>query len=308
MNKDNSQRIGLIIGNENDWPEAFMQGINQGQSAVTAELIKLSGTLMSDTCPYHLIIDRLSHEVPYYRVYLKFAALQGCYVINNPFTWSSDDKFLGLAIANRLGLTSPKTVVLPNKHITKELGPDCFRNLEYPMDWQGIIDYVGVPAIFKDVHSGGRLIAYRVHNVDELIQRYDESGRHTMILQEVIESDTHIHCYVTAQKEALLLRYSHQDDNYHPDMISMDMGLNRQLRDYSLALSRVYGYDINMVEFVIRDDRPFVINSTNPTPVIDLKLMTEEQFQWCVDRTVELAIERVNNPLPGYFPVNLELA
>jgi hypothetical protein len=258
--------------------------------------------------PYQMIIDRMSHDVPYYRTFLKHAALYGCTVINDPFTWAADDKFFGTAITNRLGLTSPRTVVLPNKDSTKDLGPDCFRNLVYPMDWKAIIEYVGVPAIFKDVHTGGRLVAYRVHNVDELIDRYDESGRRTMLLQELIESDTHVHCFVIGQDKVSSLSYSLADDGYLSDAPALKGFKGRRLADAALTITRAYGYDINMVEFVLRQDQAYVINSTNPAPVIDTKLMKKEQFEWCVTETVAMAITRLAKPAPRRFPFNIGLA
>ncbi len=306
MTQAESRRIGLVIGRESDWPNAFMDAINNQDKGITSELVKLGGTFMDSPCPFDLIIDRMSHTVPYYRVYLKYAALQGCYIVNNPFTWSADDKFLGIMVSGKFGLTRPRTVILPNKHLTQELGPDNFRNLTYPMDWQGIIDYVGVPAIFKDIHSGGRRTAYRVHNVDELIQRYDESGVNTMTLQQIIESDTHIHCFVIGQEFTLSLSYSFIDDKYEPEALSGEDGLGKQVAEMSLQLTRVFGYDINMVEFVVKNDNLYVINTTNPAPVIDLTLMTAEQFEQLTQATVKMAVSRIKRPLPQHLPFDID--
>jgi len=293
MTQETQKLIGLIVGQEQDWPEAFMKVVNESGSPVTAEMVKLAGTTMDAPCPYSLIIDRMSHEVPYYRAYLKYAALQGCQIINDPFTPSADDKFFGTVMSNNLGLTSPRTVVLPNKEIAKDLGPDSFRNLEYPMDWQGIIDYVGVPAIFKDVHSGGRLAAYRVHSVDELIRRYDESGTRTMVLQQIIESDSHIHSFVVGREEVMSLRYSLADGRYLPGVVSDDSDLDGQVAADALNITRAYGYDINMVEFVVQGQKLFIINGTNPAPILDLELMDHAQFGWCVEKIAIMAVERV---------------
>lgn len=307
MSQDEQKRIGLIIGREWDWPSAFMTAVNERDEGIAAELVKIGGTFMVDPCPYNVIIDRMSHEIPYYRAYLKYATLQGAYVINNPFTWSADNKFFGNALVHQLGLTSPRTVALPNKEVERDVTPDSFRNLIYPMNWQGIIDYVGVPAIFKDIRPGGRRVVYRVHNVDELIQRYDESGTRTMLLQQIIESDTHIHCFVIGQEKALLLRYSISNGRYLPGMLDCEEAANQHLVQAALTLSRIYGYDINLVEFVVKDDTPYVINATNPAPEMDRELMSDEQFDWCVAATVELAIARVRQPLPqrAIFDFNL---
>jgi hypothetical protein len=239
----------------------------------------------------------MSHEIPYYRAYVKYATSRGAFVINNPFVWSADSRFFGVALANHLGFRSPRTVVLPNKDVATDVVPDSFRNLAYPMDWQGIVDFVGVPAIFKEVNSGGRRLSFRVHSVDELIQHYDESGTRTMILQELIEGGEHIHCFVIGLEHVLPLRYSAVDDRYLDDE-SYDADLRKRLHDYALEITRAYGYDINMIELILKDGELIVINSTNPIPHIDRQLLCAAHFDWLVTRTVDVAIARARQPLP----------
>ncbi|MCA9918103.1 MAG: hypothetical protein KC445_09130 [Anaerolineales bacterium] len=293
-----AKKIGLIIGQEWEWPEAFMKAVNESGENVTAELVKLGGTLMDEPCDYDVIIDRISHEIPYYRAYLKYASIQGAYIINNPYTTSADSKFSGTVLVNKLGLTSPRTVVLPNKQVEHDVTPSTFRNLNYPMDWQAIIDYVGVPAIFKDNKATGRRGVARVHNVDELIQRYDESSTRTKILQQIIESDQHVHSFVVGQEKVLSLQYSIKHGRYQQKIVENDSPLGQQLAADALRITKAYQYDINMVEFVVKDDIAYVINGTYPTPDIDLTLMTETQFQWFVTEIAALAIERAKRPLP----------
>ena len=298
MGQEENKRVGLIVGRERDWPDAFIAEMEKRGEGITAEFVKIGATFMGDVCPYPVIIDRMSQVIPYYRSYVKYAAMHGSYIINDPFVWSSDSRFFGTAIANRLGLTSPRTVVLPNKDIETPVIPDSFRNLDYPMDWEGIINYVGVPAIFKETRSGGRRWAHRVKSVDELIQRYDESGARTMILQEIIKGGEHIHCFVIGQEKVMPLRYSLQENRYLEDNSFTDNPLFRQILNSATAISQTYGYDINMIEYILSDDQFYVINSTNPAPVMDHQLMTESQFNWAVKETVSLAIKRLREPLP----------
>ncbi len=295
---EQAKRIGLIIGQEWDWPEAFMKVINDSDTNVTADLVELGGTFMDESCHYDVIVDRISHEIPYYRAYLKYASIKGTYIINNPYTLSADSKFSSTVMINQLGLKSPRTVVLPNKQVDKDVTPSTFRNLKYPMDWQAIIDYVGVPAIFKDNLASGRRGVHRVHNVDELIQRYDESSTRTKILQQIIESDKHVHCYVVGQEKVLSLQYSLKNGRYQQDNLSPDSQLGQKLAKDAIRITHSYQYDLNMVEFVIKDDSAYVINATYPTPDIDLTLMTEAHFNWLVDEIAALAIERALRPLP----------
>ncbi|HEY7984464.1 MAG TPA: hypothetical protein VID73_09860, partial [Ktedonobacterales bacterium] len=149
-------KVGLLVGREWSFPPAFIEEVNRRGAGVTAELAKLGGTRMDEPVPYAVLVDRISHEVPYYRSYLKHAVLQGATVVNNPFMWTADDKFFEAGLATRLGVASPKTLVLPNKdYVPGIVHDESLRNLVYPLDWAAIVDYIGMPCILKDAHGGG---------------------------------------------------------------------------------------------------------------------------------------------------------
>jgi hypothetical protein len=305
MSRNEKKVIGFIIGRERDLPEAVIAQVNSQYEDVTAEMVKIGGTFLDDIVPYDVIIDRMSHEIPYYRTYVKYAALQGCDVINDPFVWSNDSKFFAGALLRKLGLHTPRTMVLPNKEIAAETVPDSYRNLIYPMDWQAIVGYIGSPAIFKDVRSGGRRFAHRVNSVEDLIQRYDESGTRTMILQQVIESDQQIHCLVIGREKTMLMPYSLGAGRYLDSEPGLDERLKERVTSTALTIAEVYGYDINMSEYVVRDGEIYLINGTNPSPVMDRELMTAAQFDWIVREIAELAVSRARNPVPLRLPIQL---
>ena len=304
MSRDGVKLIGFIIGREHEMPDEVMRIINE-QAGMRAELVKLGGTFLDDVVEYDVIIDRMSHEIPYYRTFVKFAAVNGCYIINDPFVWANDTKFLAAAVLRKLDVKTPRTMVLPNKDIAADTVPDSFRNLVYPMNWQAIIDYIGSPAIFKDVRSGGRRFAHRVNNVEELIQRYDESGTRTMILQQVIASDHHYHCLVIGGEQTLLLPYAFDEARYVASDRTLSDSLVQRMTDMACQLSRVYGYDINMSEFVLDGDEIYLINATNPSPLIAHDLMTQEQFDWACAEIAALAVRRANEAKPMELPVHL---
>ena len=144
-----TKKIGIIVGREWSFPPAFIDEVNRRGAGVTAEFVKLGGTKMNEPNEYAVIIDRISHEVPYYRSYLKNAVLQGVMVINNPFMWTADDKFFEASLATRLGVAHPKTIVLPNKEYVPGIVHDeSLRNLIYPFDWDGMLEYIGLTMSF----------------------------------------------------------------------------------------------------------------------------------------------------------------
>jgi hypothetical protein len=295
-----TKRIGLIIGREWSWPQALINEVNSREAEVVAEFVELGGTFMGELCPYAVIFDRISHEIPYYRIYIKYAALQGCYVINNPFTASADDRFFGIALLHTLNVKVPRTVVLPNKGVEAESVPESFRNLKYPMDWDGIINYVGVPAILKDSRAGISRRSYWVRDVASLIQCYDESDTATMVLQQIIESDIHIHCFVIGQEHVLAMRYDKEAARYkeHEPFQGLDPSLEPRMIRAARIISQAFSYDVNMVEFVVKDREPYVINATYPTPDLDVNRMAAAHFNWCVQKMADFAIEIALNPRP----------
>jgi len=110
-----NKRIGLLFGMEDTFPWALIEAINSRKSGVDASACQIS--YLKDDCvfPYDLILDRISHEVPFYRTYLKCAAASGVKIVNNPIWWSADDKFFDNLVAKAAGVAVPKTVLLPHK-------------------------------------------------------------------------------------------------------------------------------------------------------------------------------------------------
>ena len=188
-------KVGLLVGREWSFPPALIDAVARRNEGVAVEYVTLGGTSMDEPVPYAVIVDRISHEIGYYRTYLKHAVLQGVTVVNNPFMWSADDKLFDASLATRLGVASPKTIALPNKDYVPGIKHDeSLRNLHYPFDWDGIIAHIGMPCILKDAHGGGWKEVYVCRTKEELIENYNTSGLLTMIVQEFIEWDQFIRC------------------------------------------------------------------------------------------------------------------
>jgi hypothetical protein len=291
-------KIGVIVGREWSWPPAFIEEVNKRGGEVTAEYAKLGGTRMDEPVPYAVLIDRISHEVPYYRSYLKYAALNGAHVVNNPFMWTADDKFFEAGLATRLGVASPKTVVLPNKdYVPGIVHNESLRNLVYPMDWRGHIDYLGgFPVILKDAHGGGWKQVYVCHNEQELFDAYNQSGLLTMVLQEFIRWDNYIRCMCLGQEDILVMKYDPNERRYSYHDLSPEM-YDRIVADCR-KLVQALGYDMNTIEWAIRDGIPYAIDFMNPAPDMDVNSLGYEFHRWCVEHMADMCIHLAQNPKP----------
>jgi hypothetical protein len=252
---------------------------------------------MDEPCPYAVIIDRISHEVPYYRTYLKSAVVQGATVINNPFMWSADDKFLGASVATRLGVAHPRTAVLPNReYIPGIKHEESLRNLKYPLDWPSIVDYIGLPCVLKDAHGGGWRDVFVCRSLDEVIHHYNSSGLLTMVLQEFIEWEHYVRCLVLGQEHVMPMKYDPGERRYLVEHAHMSPELGQRVVRDSVAICRAFGYDMNSVEFAVRDGVPYAIDFMNPAPDMDVNSLTPEYFDWAVEHLADVAIQRAKEP------------
>ena len=292
-------KVGLIVGREWSFPPAFIEEVNRRDEGVVAEYVTLGAPEMNDPVDYAVIIDRISHEVPFYRTYLKHAVLNGVTVVNNPFMWTADDKFFGASLATKLGIASPKTVVLPHREYVPGIKHDeSLRNLSYPLDWQGIVDEIGLPCILKDAHGGGWKDVYVCRSLEELIENYNESGRLLMIVQEFIEWDQFIRGMVLGQEEVLPMKYDPGERRYLVEHEHLSPELGKRIVDDSLKLVRALGYDMNSMEWAVRDGIPYAIDFMNPAPDMDINSLTPHYFEWMVRHMADMAIRLAKEPRP----------
>ena len=292
------KKIGVIVGREWSFPPAFIEEVNKRDAGVVAEYVKLGGTRMNEPVEYAVYVDRISHEIPYYRTYLKNAVLQGAFVINNPFWWSADDKFFESSLATQLGVPVPKTLVLPMKEYPDGVVSESLRNLSYPLDWDAIVEYVGLPAILKDAWGGGWRNVYKVNSVDELITAYNETGTLCMVLQEFIEWDQFVRCICIGQDNIMPIKYDPGQRRYLVEHQHLDDAVGERVVDAARTLNRALGYDMNSVEFAIKDGIPYAIDFMNPAPDMDINSITPHYFEWVVKAMADFTIEMAFNPKP----------
>jgi hypothetical protein len=306
------KKIGVLFGMENTFPGALVERINSmnaetaGGDAIVAEFVQTGAVRLDRPPAYSVIVDRISHDVPFYRAFLKHAVLHGTAVINNPFWWSADDKFFNYSLAAKLGVAVPATVILPHKHYPQGTTERSMRNLEYPLDWDGIFDYIGFPAFLKPVDGGGWRDVYHVHNREELFHAYDQSRDLCMTLQAAVKFNEYFRCYVVGQEKVRIMPYDPRRphaERYVLDPPAYDKKLLKRVEQDALKLCRALGYDLNTVEFAVENGIPYAIDFMNPAPDADLHSVGQDSFQWIVDTVANLAVKKAKTAkdVPGEF-------
>lgn len=286
--------IGVLFGMEQSFPPAVVERINSMHAGdVRAEFVKVGAIRMDDLLRYDVILDRISHDIPFYRSMLKVAMLGGTRVINNPFWWSADDKFFNYALMERIGVPVPRTVLLPHKQHPPGTTSQSMRNLIYPLNWDEIFAYVGFPAFLKPHAGGGWKHVYKVHSPEEFFAAYDQTGDLCMVLQAAVEFTEYYRCYCIGRRWVRVMPYEPRNPHHLRYVASWTPTLERraQLEDLTLRICSALGYDFNTVEFAITDDVPYAIDFLNPAPDAERTSVQEENFEWVVQTTAELLIE-----------------
>jgi hypothetical protein len=292
------KKIGILFGMENSFPGALVEHINaRNIDGLRAEFVETGAVYLDKPPRYSVIVDRISHDVPFYRAYLKHAALGGTAVINNPFWCSADDKFFNYALASRLSVAVPPTVLLPHKQIPPGTTDRAMRNLEYPLDWDGVFAYVGEHGFLKPVDGGGWRNVYEVHNRDEFFRAYDQSRDLCMVYQKAVDFTEYYRCYVVGQKKVRAMSYDPLQphaDRYVPACACSKRLLKRMERE-ARKLCCALGYDLNTVEFAVEKGIPYAIDFMNPAPDAELTSVGQDNFDWIVEQVADLAIARAQS-------------
>ncbi len=290
------KKIGILFGQENSFPWAFIDRVNEKKiNGVMAEAVTIDKVMQGNPTEYAVIIDRISQDVPFYRAYLKNAAISGTAVINNPFWWSADEKFFNNALALKLGIPVPNTVILPSKVMPDDTKENSFRNLQFPLDWEGIFNYIGFPAYMKPYDGGGWKNVYKISNMEDFFEKYAETGQYVMMLQSEVHFTEYFRCYCLGGKNVHIMQYEPRNPHHLRYVVETGPSAQKLLntvKDMVLKLNNGLGYDFNTVEFAIQDGIPYAIDFCNPAPDADVNSVGQTNFDWIVENAANMAIER----------------
>lgn len=289
------KKIGVLFGQERTFPQAFIDRVNsKNVPGVTAEAVRIDKVMQGEASGYAVIIDRISQDVPFYRAFLKNAALCGAAVINNPFWWSADEKFFNNCLATKINVPVPKTVILPSRDLPADTSEKSFSNLAYPLDWKGIFNYVGFPAYMKPFAGGGWKNVYKVADAQDFFDKHSETGELVMLLQEEIFFEEYYRCYCIGGKHVRIMPYEPRNPHHlrYSASFSPTPEKLQEMEEIVLRINAYLGYDFNTVELALRDGVPYAIDFCNPAPDADRNSVGEENFAWVVETAANYAIEK----------------
>lgn len=296
------KKIGILHGKERSFPDAFVETINsKNLHDIVAEPVRIDRAKQGEFSGYSVIVDRISQDVPFYRTWLKNAAVTGTAVINNPFWWSADDKYFNNCLMTRLDVPVPKTAIIPSRDLPDDTSDESFTNLAYPLDWEHIFNYVGFPAYMKPFAGGGWKHVYKLRSPEEFFQKHSETGQLVMLLQEEIVFEEYYRCYCIGGKYVRIMPYEPRNPHhlrYAADFSPTPESL-KLMTDIVLRINKFLGYDFNTVELAVRNGVPYAIDFCNPAPDAERTSVGEENFEWVVETAARFAIEKAMSNVEG---------
>jgi len=296
------KKIGILHGKERSFPEAFVARVNsKNVPGIIAEPVRIDKAMQGEPSGYAVIFDRISQDVPFYRTWLKNAAVTGTAVINNPFWWSADDKYFNNCLMTKLDVPVPKTAIIPSRDLPADTSDDSFSNLAFPLDWDNIFKYVGFPAYMKPFAGGGWKNVYKLNNSEDFFNKHSETGQLVMMLQEEIIFTEYYRCYCIGGKYVRIMSYEPRNPHhlrYVADFKPSEQRL-KQMTDIVLRINKYLGYDFNTVELAVRDGVPYAIDFCNPAPDAEKASVGDENFEWVVETSANYAIEKAMSNVEG---------
>jgi hypothetical protein len=140
----------------------------------------------------------------------------------------------------------------------------------------------------------------KVNSLEELWQEFNQSGTLCMTLQEGIEFDQFVRCYCVGQQKVLIMPY----DPSMPYLSGMQYvnvdnyltpELHARVENDVVTLCRALGYDLNTVEFAIKDGIPYAIDFMNPAPDAEIASVGEFNHRWIVDSMTDFILAKLES-------------
>jgi hypothetical protein len=129
--------------------------------------------------------------------------------------------------------------------------------------------------------------------VDALIAAYNQTGQKTMILQEFINWDDYVRCICIGREHILPIRYNPRAP-FH-ERYQIHLPVEGRLRDHAVkdarALVDALGYDMDTVEFAVKDEVLYAIDFLNPAPDFDNFSIKEDNFHWVLEKMTDLVLK-----------------
>ena len=297
MSTQREHLVGLLLGAEQDWPQAFeavlrMVGpvtVGGTTHTLTSERLTIEPFDLTDPARPELVIDRLAYWYYHPREWLKKAALvNGTYLLNSPFTFQSMEKHSAYCAMLRLGLKVPTTILVPYKNpVDNVRWAYTASTYNQPFDLDAIADKLGYPLYMKPFDGGGWRGVSRINDRADLHRAYDESGEMLMHLQATIDYE-HFARALSIGPETMVMDFRPDQPMHSRYAVSHDF-LSKSAGHQAMAISRIvnafFRWEFNSAEMLVRGDEVYPIDYANACPDVAVTSL-HYYFPWAISALV----------------------
>lgn len=291
------KKIGLLIGDENDWPTTlqglsnyYAKGIGwqENNYQLDYERIRIEPFPLTANIAYDVVIDRLAYWHLNPREWLKKAALLNqTYLLNNPFTFQSMEKHSAYCAMLRLGLHIPETWLIPQKHPPAGFEDKFLTTAGRYHDLFSLPDIaqqIGYPLFMKPFDGGGWRGVSMIDREETLMRAYDESSHTLMHLQKGLDNyEVFVRCLGIGPQIGTF----HYDPSQplHGRYIVDHQFLNEEqgweVQTITKIINSFFRWDFNSCEMILKDNTMWPIDFANACPDIALTSL-HYYYPWAI--------------------------
>jgi hypothetical protein len=281
-----------ILESKND---TFINDVISKLSGVEVEFLSFRQQAAPISGDHRVIVDRASFCHTFLKETMKNLALSGTYIINNPFSSTVINKLIDIGIGSTLGISFPKTSVLPGANLTEETE----EWIGEPM-WEQIIDEVGLPCILKPFDGYAWTNVYTANSPDELKQVYDSiRPGQVMLVQKLIRYTDYYRTFCLSKKDVLFVKWIPKPFSMGQYIYS-DLKPIENIKDtltrLTIDLNICLDLDVNAVEWCLDEDgHPWMIDAFNEVPEINKEALPEEYYNWIVQKFVACIEDKLDS-------------
>jgi len=117
--------------------------------------------------------------------------------------------------------------------------------------------------------------------------------------------DRYVRCFTFGKTDILPVHYDPKERRYSVEHDYLTPELAARVVKDARTINQALGYEMNTIEFAVKDGVPYAIDFLNPAPDFERDRITEFYFQQVVEKMARLVIDRaltgaVPNPWPRW--------
>lgn len=285
--------------------DRFINDVVSQLHDVRVEYMSLAAEVAPIESGYRVLVDRLSFSYPFLKEVVKSLSLGGTYVINNPFTASMTNKLVDTRLGSRLGMTFPKTIVLPDQKAVEEVS-----GLITSPNLSRVADELGFPCILKPFDGYAWQDVYVVNSTEELQNLYQAlSPRRILLAQQMIKFKDYFRVFCFDKRDVLFIKWIPKPFAMG-QYLTTEPGIIGDARDtlttLTIKLNEALDLDVNVVEWCVDENgKWWVIDAFNEVPEVIPEAFPPEYYSWIVDRFVACIRDKLNSGKKNRTPFQL---